>query len=107
MMNHSSLFLLLDAPPAQGGLMQIAILVVPLVAIFYFMILRPQQKQAKEQQDLLNSLKKGEKVMTTAGIIGKIWAVKDQTLLLEVSRDVRIELDKSAIRRKMDSEKGD
>ena len=92
---------MLDAPAAGGaGMGQTLILLAMIVGIFYFLMFRPQQKQAKEHQALLAALKKDDRVVTSAGLHGKIWAVKDDTLILEIARDVRIEIDKSSVRRK-------
>jgi len=77
-------------------------LLVAILGIFYFLLIRPQQKQAKEHQSLLTSLKKDDRVLSASGMHGKIWAVKDDTVIVEVARDVRIEMDKSAIRRRLD-----
>jgi preprotein translocase subunit YajC len=100
----NDVLIMLDAPassPAGGGLSQTLFMVVMIVGIFYFLLFRPQQKQAKEHQTLLAGLKKDDRVVTGAGIHGKIWAVKDDTVILELSRDVRVEMDKSSIRRKV------
>ncbi len=94
--------MLLDVPAPTGGagMGQTLFLVVMIVGIFYFLLFRPQQKQAKEHQALLDSLKKDDRVVTSSGIHGKIWAVKDDTVIVEIARDTRVELDKSAVRRK-------
>jgi len=65
--------------------------------IFYFMLIRPQQKKQKQHQQLLASLKSGDKVVTNGGIHGLISNVKDSTILLRVAENVKIEIDKSAI----------
>jgi preprotein translocase subunit YajC len=95
--------MLLDAPagPAGGGMGGTLFMVVMIVGIFYFLLFRPQQKQAKEHQSLLASLKKDDHVVTASGFHGKIWAVKDDTVILELARDVRVEMDKGSIRRKL------
>lgn len=90
-----------QAAPAGGGAGSSILLLVVILGIFYFLMIRPQQKQAKEHQSLLASLKKDDRVITASGIYGTIWAVKDATVLLEVARDVRIEIDKSAVRRRL------
>ena len=95
--------MLLDAPasPVGGGMGSTLFMVVMIVGIFYFLLFRPQQKQAKEHQTLLSSLKKDDRVVTASGIYGKIWAVKDDTIILELSRDVRVEMEKGSIKRKL------
>ena len=99
----TDVLIMLDAPAALGGggMGSTLFMVVMIVGIFYFLLFRPQQKQAKEQQSLLASLKKDDRVVTSSGMYGKIWAVKDDTLILELARDVRVEMDKSSIRRRL------
>ena len=70
---------------------------VALVAIFYFMMLRPQQKRQKEIRKAREAMQPGDKVVTSGGIHGKIKEVGEQTMLIEVAEGVRIRIDKSAI----------
>jgi preprotein translocase subunit YajC len=65
--------------------------------IFYFLLIRPQQKQRKEQQKLIEALKTGDKVVTASGIHGMIANVKERTVLLKVADNVKIEVDKAAV----------
>ncbi len=72
---------------------------VPLVLIgvvFYFVLLRPQQKRAKEHANLLKSIKAGDKVVTSSGIVGVVIAVKERTVSLR-SADTKLEVLKSAV----------
>ena len=71
--------------------------------IFYFLLIRPQQKQRKEHAALIGSLKTGDKVVTNAGIYGLISNVKETTLSLKVADNVKIEIDKSAVLRRVES----
>jgi preprotein translocase subunit YajC len=75
--------------------------IVALFAIMYFVMIRPQQKQMKEQQTLLSALKKGDDVVTSSGILGKVWMVADKTVTLEVSSGVRLRILKSSIQGKV------
>jgi preprotein translocase subunit YajC len=68
-----------------------------MIVIFYFLLIRPQQRRQKEHQRLLSSLKTGDRVVTSGGIHGLIANVKDTTVLLKVADNVKIEVDKSAI----------
>lgn len=73
---------------------------VPLILIFvvfYFLLIRPQQKQAKQHQEFLNNLKKGNKVFTKGGIHGVITALNDNVLTLEIAQDVNIKVSRDAI----------
>jgi preprotein translocase subunit YajC len=74
--------------------------VIPLVfmfAIFYFLLIRPQQKKAKEHKVLLDSMKKGDNVITAGGVHGKITAVEDSMVTLEVANNVNVKITKSFI----------
>lgn len=70
---------------------------VALVAIFYFMIIRPQQQRQKQQQNTMNSLEPNVNVTTYAGILGKVVKVKDNTIILKIADNVNVEVLKSAI----------
>ena len=72
--------------------------------IFYFMVVRPQQKKLLAQETLMKNLKKGDAVVTTGGIHGKISSVEDSVIVMEVSKDVKLRIDKQCILRS-DSEK--
>src|ERR1700745_940459 len=65
--------------------------------IFYFLLIRPQQKRQKEQQKLLSSLKTGDKVITSSGIHGLIANVKETTFLVKIADNVKIEIEKGSI----------
>jgi preprotein translocase subunit YajC len=87
--------------PAGGG--QSALLnIVPLVlmfGIFYFLLIRPQQKRAKEHRALLDALKKGDQVVTAGGIHGKVSAIDEAVVTLEVATGVNIKVDKGHVAR--------
>jgi len=68
-----------------------------IVVIFYFFMIRPQMKRQKEIRKFRSSLSKGDKVVTTGGIYGRIVEVKETTIILEVSKDVQIKVDKNGI----------
>ncbi len=91
-------FLLLDAAsaPAPSPIVQFAPLIF-IGVIFYFLLIRPQQKQRKEQQKLISALKTGDKVVTSSGIYGLITNVKESTVLLKSAENVKIEIDKAAV----------
>ena len=88
-----------DAPAAAGGMGAIAQF-VPLILIFvvfYFLLIRPQQKKAKEHQNYLANLKKGDKVITSGGIHGQIAGMTDNIVTLEIAENVRIKVNRGAI----------
>ncbi|HOJ87071.1 MAG: preprotein translocase subunit YajC [Elusimicrobiales bacterium] len=68
-----------------------------MIAIFYFLLIRPQQKQMKERQKMLDSLKVGDKVITVGGIIGTITSIKDNEIELEISKNVKVTALKTAV----------
>ena len=85
------------APGPGGG---IGSFFVPLIFIFiimYFVMIRPQKKRQEQQKQLVGSLKSGDRVVTNAGIHGLIANVKENTVLLKVADNVKIEIDKSAV----------
>jgi preprotein translocase subunit YajC len=91
----------MGAPPAGGGGGQSAIMnLVPLVfmfGIFYFLLIRPQQKKAKEHRALIEALKKGDQVVTAAGIHGKITSVDENIVTLEIAPGINIKIGKGFI----------
>lgn len=90
---------------ASGGAMTSQILMMAAIfAIFYFLLIRPQQKEAKAQQDLLGSLQKGDRVATASGLHGTVWEVRDAEVVLEIADRVRVTLDKPSIKRKVGPE---
>ena len=74
------------------------ILLVAMIAVFYFLIIRPENKRKKQAENMRNSLKKGERVTTIGGLVGRIVQVNDSTVVFETSEDsVRIEIAKWGI----------
>ena len=84
--------------PAGGAsaLMQFLPLVIIFV-IFYFLLIRPQQKRQKEHQSLLDALKKGDKVITSGGIYGLVEAVTEHTVTLKIAENVKVKFGKGNI----------
>ena len=73
-------------------------LIVVMIAVFYFMIIRPENKRKKQAEDMRNSLKKGERITTIGGMVGRVVQVNDTTIVFETSEDrVRIEIAKWGI----------
>ena len=74
------------------------ILLVAMIAVFYFLIIRPENKRKKQAENMRNSLKKGERITTIGGLVGRIVQVNDATVVFETSEDrVRIEVAKWGI----------
>ena len=85
-----------DAAPAADPIMQFLPLIV-IFALFYFMMIRPQMKRAKEQKNMIESLQKGDEVVTSGGELGKVVKVSEAYVGLEVAQNVVIHVQKSAI----------
>lgn len=71
--------------------------IVLMLALFYFLLIKPQQKMQKKRADMLNSLRVDDKVVTVGGIVGIVTEIMDDSVWLEVSEDVEIEVKKSGI----------
>ncbi|APC10420.1 preprotein translocase subunit YajC [Providencia vermicola] len=77
--------------PAQGSPYTMVIMLVVFALIFYFMILRPQQKRAKEHRKLMESITKGDEVLTTGGLIGRVTKVSETGyVVLELSENTEV-----------------
>ncbi|MDG5798742.1 preprotein translocase subunit YajC [Marinilabiliaceae bacterium ANBcel2] len=93
-----SLFLSLPPQAADTGSPLMSLLpFLLIIVVFYFFMIRPQMKRQKELRKYRESLKKGDKVITTGGIYGRIAEVKEKDVIMEIADDVKIKIDKSAI----------
>jgi len=90
--------------PQQSGLTQILFMYVPIIAIFYFLIIRPQRQQQKKLKAMLDSLKKNDEVITTSGIHGTVAIVKEKTVVVRVDEGCRLEFDRESIASVINSE---
>lgn len=84
------------APAAGGGIMDFLPLIA-LLAVFYFLVLRPQQKRAKDQKAMLEALSKGDEVLTTGGIMGRVTKIGDTYTSIEIAENVVIQVQKEII----------
>jgi preprotein translocase subunit YajC len=88
----------LAADPGMGGaLTQFLLLFAPLFAIWYFLVIRPQQQQRKKLQQMLGNLKTGDRVVTSGGIYGTIVGFRNGVVQLQIASQVKVELARSAI----------
>ena len=94
----SAAFATTPAAPAPGGfnLGSLGLLAI-FVVIFYFLLIRPQMKRNKEQRNLMNNLDKGDEVVTTGGILGKITKVGDNFIELNIADNVQIKIQKQSV----------
>jgi preprotein translocase subunit YajC len=92
-----SIFLMMD-PQGKGSSTSTFIMMGLMIAVFYFFMIRPQAKKAKQQKSFVNNLQKGDKIVTIAGIHGTVNKVNDDsTLMLEVSPGSYIKIERSSI----------
>jgi preprotein translocase subunit YajC len=80
-----------------GSLVSTLIMFGAIFLIFYFMIIRPQQKKAKERNKLLSNLEKGDKIITSGGVHGIIAGLDEKTVLVQVSDNLKMKIERSAI----------
>lgn len=89
-------FVLLQAASSASGMMNFLPMLL-IIVVFYFFMIRPQMKKAKDHKKFVAELKKGDKVVTTAGIHGKIVEMNEATIVLETEGGGKIRFDKNAV----------
>lgn len=88
------------AQGAAGSGIGMIIYLAVMVAIFYFLLIRPQKKRQKAMQNMLDALQVGDKVVTAGGIMGKVYSIKEDSVVIETSQDkTKIKFEKSSISR--------
>lgn len=93
----NEIILLQQAPGGMESLLSSIVPFLLIIVIFYFLILRPQQRKQKERAKLLESIKKGDKVITAGGIHGTVEGLDDKTLLVKVADNVKMKFERSAV----------
>ena len=90
----------------QGSTMGMWLPIIAIFAIMYFLIFRPQAKKQKEQRTMVDSLKKGDKVVTTGGIFGQIQGVKEKegTIIVKIAENTKVEMSRASIAKVIGSE---
>ena len=99
-MNIHDFLILAQAAPAGAPPQNLLVTMMPLVfifVIFYFLLIRPQQKKQKEHEALVKAVKTGDQVVTSSGIHGTISNVKDKTVIVKIADNVKVEFDRGAI----------
>jgi len=96
--DHTQLILLAQSLQPQAGPMGMIVPMILMVVIFYFLLIRPQQKKAKEHTKMVNALKSGASVVTRGGVVGTVQSVKDATVSIR-SLESKFEVEKHAIER--------
>jgi preprotein translocase subunit YajC len=80
-----------------GGIMSTLLMFAFIIGIFYFLILRPQQKRQKERQQMLTALHKGDKVITAGGLHGVVAGLDEKTVLVQVADNIKLKFERSSI----------
>ena len=96
MTNFAYLFLQTAGGTQSNPLMTFLPLILVFV-VFYFFMIRPQMKKQKEMNSYRSSLKRGDKVITTGGLYGRVHEVKENSILMDVGGDIKLKVDKSAL----------
>ena len=88
----------LTTTDAMGGMGSTMLMLIMMIAVFYFMLIRPENKRKKEAEQMRSAVKKGDKITTIGGIVGTVVDVKENSIVVETSADqVRVELAKWAL----------
>jgi preprotein translocase subunit YajC len=110
-MNALPLLVLLQAGESEGSPFTMLVPMALIFMIFYFLLIRPQQKRQKDQEALLKSIEKGDHVVTTGGLHGKVTGVADDTLTIEIAvlkgERVRVKVARAKIESKLGPKKGE
>jgi len=98
----SILFIIAQSKAAPGGSPYSMLLMMgAMIIVFYFFMIRPQMKKQKEMAKFRSALQKGDKIVTTGGIYGRIDEIKDNVIILEVAANVKLKVDKSVVLKDM------
>jgi preprotein translocase subunit YajC len=90
---------MMPADPSGAGpsLVSMVLPLVGMLAIFYFLLIRPQQKRQRELQKMISALKKGDRVVTAAGLYGTVAGLRDDVVVIEIADGVKVEMLKNAV----------
>lgn len=81
----------------QGSFLSVLPMLIIFIAVFYFLLIRPQSKRAKEHKQLVDNLAVGDEVITTGGMVGRLTKLRDNYIVIAVAKEVEITLQKGAI----------
>jgi preprotein translocase subunit YajC len=84
-------------PGCSGGSMTSLIPLILMFVVFYFLLIRPQQKRAKDHQAMLTNIKRGDQIITNGGLVGKVTGLSDKIVTLEVAEKIRLRVLRSHI----------
>lgn len=85
------------AAPSQGGGIESILLILAMFAVLYFLMIRPQMKRAKEHKTMVESLQKGDEVVTAGGVLGRITKVDDQYISVAIAPSIEIQVQRHAV----------
>jgi len=91
------LSILLQGTTPGGSAWSMPLLFIAFIGIMYFFMIRPQQKKQKEIQKMRESLKVGDRIITSGGLYGKIKEVEDSTFIVEIADGVKVKVDKASV----------
>ncbi len=96
---NSTLFAMMPGDPSGGGASPFSMLLplLGMLAIFYFLLIRPQQKRQKELRKMIDALKKGDRVITASGLYGTVAGLRDDIVVVEIADQVKVEMLKNAV----------
>lgn len=97
MIDLTALFMQPQQGDGGGGITSTLIMFGLIFLIFYFMIIRPQQKRQKERQKMLDAIKKGDKVITAGGVHGTVVGVEDRTILVQIADNVKVKVERGSV----------
>jgi preprotein translocase subunit YajC len=93
-------------PAGGGGFMDIIFLFGPLILIFYFLLIRPQQKQQKKHTEMVKSLQRGDEVVTSGGLYGTVMSAEEpEFLMIQIADKVKVKVARSSVSGKVEGEK--
>ncbi len=90
-----------DGASSGGGMVSMLVMFGLVMIVMYFFMIRPQQKRQKEHQQMLTAIKKGDKIVTTAGIHGTVSETDEKTMTLQIADNVKMKFEKTAIASKL------
>jgi preprotein translocase subunit YajC len=94
---NNAVILFFQQDGGASGMLGALVPFLLIIVVFYFLILRPQQKRQKERAKLLETLKKGDRVVTSSGIYGTIEGLEDKTVLVKIADNVKVKMERGAI----------
>lgn len=89
--------ILAQATPDGGGMIGTVVMFGLIFVIFYFMIIRPQQKRQKERQKMLDAMEKGDKILTAGGIYGTVVGIEEKVVLVQIADNVKVKVDRGSV----------